>query len=583
MATGNTGLFGDDESLEGHLVTLFEKLEAMRQSAKGCRRTPPLQAEMRSLDFWRAVFSECLAGFFYVFVACGATAAASAASAASGTPLLTAACASGFAMAAIMQCFGHISGAHANPAVTVAMLITRSVSLLRAFMYVAAQCGGGIAGAALLYGVMAQSPHTPVLQLPSQLGSWQMFAMEFLLTFLVVFAYLVWTNSRLRFQGVSSLLIGGTYLACSLVSAPALNPARALGPSFVMNEWDDLWVYWFGPLSGGMVSGIIFEFIFNPLRTSKQAKESIDGDASSIHSDEEPYDEMDKPSGAKFQVSTYNSLRASEPCRPLSMNHGDKSNTASPDGVTKNYCTNLTAASALYSALPCQPDPVEPLYGGTKSLYSKSPLPARTNLNRSQSVYSKVPSAIRDPDGLPRPGPLVPAQSLYPMRFNHNPISTTQNIQNQQIQRSESIYGVRGIANSVNRGQTGGVYGVIHGNTAGKGNAAMKLGSGMGCGSASTANRPESMYGAATRRQDSADSSYGSYHAGAAGNNFGLRTLGSGGSYLSGSKTFSGTRNEHLHSPKGHHQLLSPVAASVISATNTIASYHHNRSPNPQY
>lgn len=45
-----------------------------------------------------------------------------------------------------------VAGAHMNPAVTVAMAVTRHVSPLRAAMFVAAQCGGGIAGAALLYG-----------------------------------------------------------------------------------------------------------------------------------------------------------------------------------------------------------------------------------------------------------------------------------------------------------------------------------------------------------------------------------------------------------------------------------------------
>nr|CAD7596180.1 unnamed protein product [Timema genevievae] len=50
-----------------------------------------------------------------------------------------------------------VAGAHVNPAVTVAMAVTRNVSALRAFMFVTAQCGGGIAGAALLYGLAMPS------------------------------------------------------------------------------------------------------------------------------------------------------------------------------------------------------------------------------------------------------------------------------------------------------------------------------------------------------------------------------------------------------------------------------------------
>ena len=58
----------------------------------------------------------------------------------------------GLAMATLTRCFGSISGGHMNPAVTVAALATRKLSVLRAVLYITAQCGGSIAGAALLYG-----------------------------------------------------------------------------------------------------------------------------------------------------------------------------------------------------------------------------------------------------------------------------------------------------------------------------------------------------------------------------------------------------------------------------------------------
>lgn len=90
---------------------------------------------------------------------------------------------------------------------------------------------------------------------------------------------------------------------------PYLNPARSLGPAFVLNKWDNHWVYWIGPMVGGMISGLIYEFIFNPRRHIRQPKESIDGDSSSIHSDEDTYDDLDKPAGPKFHGSTYNTYR----------------------------------------------------------------------------------------------------------------------------------------------------------------------------------------------------------------------------------------------------------------------------------
>ncbi|XP_046992079.1 neurogenic protein big brain-like isoform X1 [Schistocerca americana] len=618
-----TGVLPPDTTLEFHLVTLFEKLEAARLEAacapgggapSAALRRPSMQAEVRTLEFWRSIISECLASFFYVFIVCGGAAAAVSGPAAGGSPLLlTTAIATGLAVATLTHCFGHISGAHANPAVTAALLATRRVSVLRAAMFVAAQCGGGIAGAALLYGVtlpasgggLVSSSQSPVLStlvsLPPHFTAWEGFGVEFILTFVVVFTYCVSMDSYRRWLGGSSVSIGMAYLACSLVSTPSLNPARALGPAFVMNKWEDHWVHWLGPILGGIVSGLIYEYIFNPRRHFHHQKESIDGDSSSIHSDEDPYDELEKPSGPKFNGSTYNTLRATDLYRSA-VNQAGPPTPASPTGPGNAYCPSLTTAS-LYSAPPCKLDRVESLYGGTKSLYAKSPPLTRANLNRSQSVYSKVPSgpACAQRDGLPRPGPLVPAQSLYPMRFNQNLNVTNQNAQNQQSQlqqRSDSIYGVRGVATVASRPEAGGVYGVS------------QCSSGTGCNTGTNkygggSARPESMYGIISRRQDSADSSYGSYHSGGGAStanssstrggvsvNGATNSVNTSGppSYTNNKCSSSGatqgfnpTRNELRQSPQ--HQLLSPNPTSVVNPTNSVASYHQNQrhSPNTQY
>jgi hypothetical protein len=179
------------------------------------------------------------------------------------------------------------------------------------------------------------------------------------------------------------------------------------------------------------------------------------------------------------------------------------------------------------------------------------------------------------------------------MRFNQNHNTTNQNVQNQQNQlqqRSESIYGVRGIAN-VNRRETGGVYGVGHGNPAAVANSAAAAGSTVAKFS-SGPNRPESMYGmVVNHRQDSVDSSYSSYHSSA---NSGGGRPGNAANFAAGNKCgggvppqgFSSTRNDMRQSAQtSQHQVLSPAPASVINTANSVASYHHNQrlSPNPQY
>lgn len=112
-------------------------------------------------DFWRAVFGELLAMTLFVLMSLGSTipwgAPANATTSAGKTPpapppdLVLISLCFGLAIATLVQCFGHLSGAHINPAVTVAMVATRKLSLAKGMFYVGAQCGGAMIGAALLY------------------------------------------------------------------------------------------------------------------------------------------------------------------------------------------------------------------------------------------------------------------------------------------------------------------------------------------------------------------------------------------------------------------------------------------------
>ncbi|XP_054267678.1 neurogenic protein big brain-like [Macrosteles quadrilineatus] len=540
-----TPVVQDVQSVEYGVATLLEKIATMRRD-DAPPRLLPAKAEMRTLEFWRSIISECLASFFYVFVVCGASAAV-APTGSQGLVVIANALAAGFSMAALTQAFGHVSGAQVNPAVSVAMAVTRNISYLRAVLFITAQGGGSIAGAALLYGVTLpgrnmfpgdekRMPATLAQVLVATQTPWQKFGIEVVLSFVIVYTYFVTMDSQRRWLTGPGLSIGAAYLACSLVatssspayspSNPALNPARALGPAFVMNKWDYHWVFWFGPILGGIAAGLIYEYIFNPRRHGNQSKESIDGDSSSIHSDEDTYDELDKPR------STYNTLRSVQPGAAL---YGPVT-SASPNGAP-GYC------ASLYSAPPCKLDRVESLYGGTKSLYAKSPPLTRANLNRSQSVYTKSSGPIVHREGIvPRPGPLVPAQSLYPMRLNSTTSNTNaanQNQQNQQRLGGESVYGVR----SINNG-TGGIYGKIPG-------------------------RPESVYG--TRRQDSADSSYGSYQS-----NQGNQQ--NRGNYAQNIKQASNFQQGNVRqSPQQN------VGIPVAGPPPPYLQQHPRNSPNPQY
>lgn len=103
-------------------------------------------------DFWRAVSGEYLATFIFVLLSLGSTVnwAAGEEKPPPADLVLISLC-FGLSIATMVQCFGHISGGHINPAVTAAMVVTRKLSLAKALFYVLAQCLGAITGAGILY------------------------------------------------------------------------------------------------------------------------------------------------------------------------------------------------------------------------------------------------------------------------------------------------------------------------------------------------------------------------------------------------------------------------------------------------
>ncbi|XP_066595539.1 neurogenic protein big brain-like [Prorops nasuta] len=453
--------------MDAHIVNFVTRLSTYLENNPNDgnqERKASMSTEARSLELWRAVAVECFATFLFGLVVSGA--AASSAISGSGLSVLATAIASGFTIAAIYLIFGHISGGHVNPAVSVSFAMSRRISALRAALYVAAQCGGGIAGAAMLYGVTTPSS-TQTLTSPGRLGgAIERLLVELALSILIVLAHFSAVSASSLANSISAKpasVLATAYTAATLVSSPYLNPARALGPAFVMNRWENHWVYWVGPIAGGAIATLLHEYVLSPKR-SRESHEMQDEDNYSTRSDEDTYADLDKTTGPKFP-------RAYATYRPVA-------GAASP---------------AIYSATLTGPPPsstlerADSIYGDTKSLYCKSPPLTRANLNRSQSVNAKSSSGLRDGLLLAKPGPLLPAQSLYPMRIgqssshntgnirdnsqtnghavqssqNHN--STNQNMQNQLQQCTQNIYGIRGISTNLSTRENGTIYGLTTG------------------------------------------------------------------------------------------------------------------------
>lgn len=110
MASANFNSI-NDKNLEQCVVTFLEKVDSMEKAKTQVtkKNLPPAQIEMRTLQLWRSVISECLAAFLYVFIVCGAASTSASAGSFPHTVFVTAA-ASGFTVCVLTYCFQNLSG-----------------------------------------------------------------------------------------------------------------------------------------------------------------------------------------------------------------------------------------------------------------------------------------------------------------------------------------------------------------------------------------------------------------------------------------------------------------------------------------
>ena len=169
----------------------------------------------------------------------------------------------GLIITVMIYALGHISGAHLNPAVTLAFVLVRHFPLRRLVGYWFAQLMGAVLAAGclrLLFGDVAHLGTT----LPA--GSvWQSFGLEFLLTFFLMFVIMAMATDTRAVGQAAALAIGATVALEALFAGPisgaSMNPARSLGPALVSWTWTAQWVYLFAPLLGAVVGALVYRWI----------------------------------------------------------------------------------------------------------------------------------------------------------------------------------------------------------------------------------------------------------------------------------------------------------------------------------
>jgi MIP family channel proteins len=175
----------------------------------------------------------------------------------------------GLGLALMIFAFGHISGGHFNPAVTLGLAFGRRFPMREVLGYWIAQLVGGIAAAGVAAGAYSSSIEDSLLSAPSG-SDGQSFVLEFIGTalFLVVISAVA-TDPRPPWSGVlAPLAIGGFIFTAATVLGPfssgSFNPARSLAPAIVAGDGTDLWIYIVAPLVGGILGGLVYWFARKP-------------------------------------------------------------------------------------------------------------------------------------------------------------------------------------------------------------------------------------------------------------------------------------------------------------------------------
>ena len=172
----------------------------------------------------------------------------------------------GLVITVMIASTGHISGAHFNPAVTLALAFIRRFPWSEVPVYICGQFLGAILGAFTLRGLFGLTANLgatlPIANPIQSLGT------EVLLTATLMFVITaVATDSRAPAL-LAAIAIGATVALDALwggpISGASMNPARSFGPAVVAGVWSHQWIYWLGPIVGASLGALIYQTIRLP-------------------------------------------------------------------------------------------------------------------------------------------------------------------------------------------------------------------------------------------------------------------------------------------------------------------------------
>jgi aquaporin Z len=217
----------------------------------------------RQFDFFddsyegRRLFAEVLGTFFLVLVAVGAG-MVNARFGGDAVPSGARVVAPGLMVAAIILFMGTVSGAHLNPAVSVAFALRGDFPWKRVPAYIAAQFAGAVLATLLLRALIGKQGSAGLTLPGSGITTLTAMLWEVVLTAGLV-SVILGTASGAQQIGPLAAIGVGSYIALAglwgaPVSGASMNPARSLGPALVLSDWTAWWAYLAGPVVGGVIA-----------------------------------------------------------------------------------------------------------------------------------------------------------------------------------------------------------------------------------------------------------------------------------------------------------------------------------------
>lgn len=234
-----------------------------RRAAVALRTLGHPNAVAHAYDFWddryegRRLFAEVLGTFFLVMVAVGAD-MVNARFGGHAVPYSARVVAPALTVMTVILTLGAVSGAHLNPAVSIAFALRGDFPWKRVPLYLVAQFAGAILATLLLWALLGKQG-TAGLTLPGHgIPTGTALVWEIVLTTGLV-SVIQGTASGAQQLGALAALGVGSYIALaglwgSPVSGASMNPARSLGPALVVGDWNSWWAYLIGPIAGGVVA-----------------------------------------------------------------------------------------------------------------------------------------------------------------------------------------------------------------------------------------------------------------------------------------------------------------------------------------